>query len=198
MTIQDSLTNILAAPTPTNLWQLKGDLLQAGVPQEARLWPTLDRFFEFLNELSAALKAREYSQLATMMDIGAVGGVALESALVTKLGETDLWKRLLLGAFSESLMILASRQYVKAFQTETKVVYRAAAWHLQYELWLLSARAQPELEPASRRHAIDKLLAPTFDENVSDTLKAVLIGRLFLVLLLIHLNISLSQLARNE
>jgi hypothetical protein len=195
MSFQNSLANILAAPTPSNLWQLRGDLLQAGVPQEATLWPTLDRYFEFLNELSAALNAREYSQLASMMDIGAVGGVALESILDANLGKSDMWRRLLLGAFSESLMVLASRQYIRAFQAETKVVYRAAAWHLQRELWRLSVRAQPELDSVGRRQAIDKLLAPALDENVSDTLKAVLIGRLFLVLLLIQLNISLSEVA---
>jgi hypothetical protein len=193
MSIKNSLVQVLAAPTPASLWQLRGDILQAGVPLEAPLWSTLDQFFEFLNTLSAALSAREYSQLATMLDIGAVGGVALESIFDSNLDEADYWKRLLTGTLSESLMILASRQYVKAFQAETKTVYRAAAWHLQAELWRVSTRAQPELNLTERRQMIDELFAPVMDENVGEPLKALLIGRLFLVMLLIQLSLSLSH-----
>ncbi len=133
------------------------------------------------------MSAHEYSKLATLLDIGAVGGVALERVLESEVTSAELWRRLLIGAVSESLMVWASRQYVQAFRAEITSVYQTAAWHLYDELWRISEQAQPEQEPATRRQAIDQLLAPIHDQKLEDTVKAVLIGRIFQILLLIHL-----------
>jgi hypothetical protein len=139
------------------------------------------------------MNAHEYSKLATLLDIGAVGGVALESVLGRDLSPSDLWKRLLLGSASEGLMVLASRQYVKAFLEETTAVYQSAAWFLFHELWRLSLLNQPELAPETRRMAIDQMLAPIHDNTVNGTLKVVLIGRVFQMLLLIRLSMSIQE-----
>jgi hypothetical protein len=49
------------------------------------------------------------------------------------------------------------------------------------------------MNTADRRQLIEKLLALLHDEAVTGTIKAVLIGRLFQILLLAHLSMSLGQ-----
>ena len=192
MSINLSLAASLSSPTPAVLWQLRSDLLQGGLPPEARALAVLDNFFVFLNELSASMSAHEYSKLASLLDIGAVGGVAVQSLIESDMTTADFWKRLLAGGFSESLMVLASRQYVKAFKAEIGSICQSAAWYLFGELWQLSAQYQPELEPSVRRQHIEKLLTPIRRQEVDDTAKAVLIGRLFQILLLVHLTVELK------
>jgi hypothetical protein len=50
---------------------------------------------------------------------------------------------------------------------------------------------QPNMNNADRRQLVEKLLAPLHDEAVMGTIKAVLIGRLFQILLLANLSMSL-------
>ena len=136
------------------------------------------------------MSAHEYSKLASLLDIGAVGGVAAQSLIESDLTAADFWKRLLAGGFSESLMVLASRQYVKAFKAEIASICHSAAWYLFGQLWQLSARYQPELEPPARRQHIETLLAPIRQKEIDDTVKAILIGRLFQILLLLNLSVE--------
>lgn len=187
MNIQKSLTAVLAHPSTDTLWQLRGALRQAGWLPEAAVWPILDHFYEFLNHLSAGADAHQYSQLASLMDIGAVGGVALENLLQSDSTE-ELWKKFLAGSISEGLMVLASRQYIKAFKTEVSTIYQTAAWFLFDALWRLSTKAQPELPPAARRQHLDALLAPIHDNATPETVKIALVGLLFQTLLLAYLS----------
>ncbi|MCB8922033.1 MAG: hypothetical protein H6662_10645 [Ardenticatenaceae bacterium] len=184
--MNDTLTAVFSTPSCDTLCTLRADWLQAGYAPGAPLLGVLDQYFVFLNELSASMSAREYSHLATMFDIGAVGGVALQNLLETD-DLANLWKRLLAGGISEGLMVLASRQYVKAAETEIVSVYRNAGWYVYRALWQLSAQLQPDADPAQRRQVLDRLLAPVHDDAVPGPAKAVLLGRLFQLLLLAHL-----------
>jgi hypothetical protein len=188
MNIQESLTAVLTQPSIETLWQLRGDLRQAGLPADSPAWRVLDRFYAFINELSASMSAHEFSKVATMLDIGAVGGVAIQNLLDGDLEPAELWRRLLAGGISESLMVLASRQYVKGAKAGMIGVCQATAWTLYDELWQLSAQLQPELDPAARRQLLDNLLAAIHDDSVPETVKIGLNGRLFQILLLAHLS----------
>jgi hypothetical protein len=188
MNVQESLTAVLTTPSTDTLWQLRGDLRQAGLPAESPAWRVLDKFYTFVNELSASMSAHEYSKMATMLDIGAVGGVAIQNLLESDLEPTELWRRLLAGGIGESLMVLASRQYVKGFKAGMIGVCRATAWELYDEFWQLSAQLQPELDSAARRQLVDNLLSAIHDDSVPEAVKIGLNGRLFQILLLIHLS----------
>lgn len=181
-----SFVTLVGQPSPAGLWQLRGDLLQIGVPLETAIWCTLDEFYHFLNELLANATAREYSHFASLLDIGAVGGVALQN-LLTREGNHAFWQRLLAGGISESLMVLAARQYVKAWEGEMEGLYRTAAWNLYHALWSSSMELKPDLAPAARRAHLENLLAPLRAENSKGTAKAILIARLYQFLLLYHL-----------
>jgi hypothetical protein len=188
MNIQESLTAVLTHPSTDTLWQLRANLLQAGLPATSPVWRVLDKFYAFINELSASMSAHEYSKLATLLDIGAVGGVAIQNLLESDIEKEDLWKRLLAGGIGEGLMVLASRQYVKGAKAGMMGVCRATAWTLYDEFWQLSAQMQPDLDPTARRLLIDNLLAGIHDDSLSEVVKIALNGRLFQILLLTHLS----------
>lgn len=194
MNVQESLTAVLTQPSIDTLWQLRADLLQAELPAESSVWRILDKFYAFINELSASMSAHEFSKLATMLDIGAVGGVAIQNLLESDLEPAELWKRLLAGGIGESLMVLASRQYIKGAKAGIMGVCRATAWELYGEFWQLSSQLQPELDSPTRRQLIDNLLASIHDDAVPEMVKIGLNGRLFQILLAQHLRLSAGQL----
>lgn len=185
MSTNEALTAVLTYPNCETLCTLQAELLQSGRNPDDPLLRRLGGFFVFLNQLSAGMSARHFSHLATLFDIGAVGGVAVQNLLEAKGDLTVLWKRLLAGGLSESLMVIASRQYVKAAETEMTGAYRQAGWFLYRELWRLSAQLQPEQAREERRESLDQLLAPVHDTAVSGSVKAILLVRLFQLLLLL-------------
>jgi hypothetical protein len=141
-------------------------------------------FYTYLSELQAKYSAREYSELASLLDIGAVGVVALEN--LVEAGEA-LLQGMLLGGLSEVLMVLASRQYVKAWSREITPVHMRAAWFLRAELWRLSAARQPGMSAEERAAVVDGLLGPALDGGAAEEVRMALFGRLFQMLLIIYL-----------
>ena len=89
-------------------------LLAAGVAEGDPVWPLLDAYYDFLTALAARATSREFSHFASLLDMGAVGGVALQNLLQAE-AEGQWWGRLLAGGLSEGLMVLAARQYVRAW-----------------------------------------------------------------------------------
>jgi len=183
MKLSAIVQQVLTTPTPAALWELYGQLLAAGA--DASLIHTVETFHHYLCDLQSKATARQYSELASLLDIGAVGGVALGNLIG---GEAhDLFQRFLLGAASESLMVLASRQYIKGWGAELHSVHCQAAWFLAGELWDLSAEMQPDLPAGERWSNVQKLLAPARDPDTPNEAKAVLLGRLFQIFLLSQL-----------
>ncbi len=185
--LQDAVQPIVRQPTPAALVALQGALLASDQRGEAmeRALEMAGHFHTYLSELQSKISARDYSELASRLDIGAMGTVVLENLIAV--GPEDLWKRLLLGGLAEALMIAASRQYIKAWEVETTLVHTQAAWHLTEALWHASAQMQPGLPPEQRWQAVESLLAPVYTPDVPAPDKALLLGRVFQVLLLTHL-----------
>jgi hypothetical protein len=196
--LQDATRSILTRPTPEALVALQGALLaleghDEGVQQALEV---AGHFYSYLRELQSKVTARDYSELASRLDIGAVGSVALENLVSGDGGE--LWKRLLLGGLSEGLMVAASRQYIRAWQVEAGLVHGAATWYLGEALWRTSQRMQPDLPVQERGQAIESLLAPARDPDTPAPAKALLIGRIFQVLLLSYLDQLLSTIGEGS
>jgi hypothetical protein len=190
------LRRVLAGPAVGNLLDLQAALLSAekGAAQEQQrissALAVLDDFYEYMVELQGKLEAHAFAELASKLDIGAVGGVVLEN--IFDAGK-HLMQRLLIGGLSETLMILASRQYVKAYNRDLDAMHRQAAWRLRRHLWRLSAANRPELADETRTALVDALLAPALDEDNPGELRAILLGRLFQVLLLCYVTAFLSK-----
>lgn len=182
MPLQDSLALVLAAPSTETLWRLRADLLAAGTPTDSRLLRLLAAFHDYLDRLATGMSSRDFSHLASKLDISAISGVILE-----RLGEaantSALALELLSGAVSEGLMVLATRQHVRAWEGELAAVHRSATWFLYDELWRWTTDRRPNLAGADRRSLLDELMAPILDPDASGLVKAALICRLFQILI---------------
>ncbi|NIV39724.1 MAG: hypothetical protein GWN58_63060, partial [Anaerolineae bacterium] len=137
--LQEALKPILTLPTPEALIGLQGALLALDEKSEAKeqALEVTNRCFAYLSDLKSKITSRNYSEMASKLDIGAVGAVALESILTTD--AEDRWKGLTLGGIAEVLMVAASRQYVKGWEVETALVHSQAAWYLSEALWRASS-----------------------------------------------------------
>lgn len=198
MDLQTAVKEILTAPSPEALWELYGYLLAADA--DAPLLETVAFFHHYLCDLQSKATARQYSEFASLLDIGAVGGVAVQNlvgAFATR--ETDggreLLEKILLGTGSESLMVAASRQYVKAWQAELHSVHCQAAWFLSGALWRLGADSDVAAEPGERWARIQALFGPVRDPDVPNPDKALLLARVFQLILVSQL-IALARRAR--
>jgi hypothetical protein len=187
ISLQDAVRPVVSLPTPGALVALQGALLAADRRRQevSRALEIAGHFHAYLSELQSKVSARNYSEVASRLDIGAVGAVALENVISAE--KEDFWARFVLGGMAEALMIAASRQYIKGWEIETGLVHTQAAWCLTEALWETSIEMQPNLAPGERWQAIQALLAPAYDSDVPAPAKAVLLGRIFQILLLTHL-----------
>jgi hypothetical protein len=191
--VRETLGRVLRNPTSDGLWRLRAELLVANLPPHARTWAVIDEFRAFLDRLATSTSSREYSHLASKLDIGAVGGVVLEQLLEIEDAQ-ELALRLLTGLLSEGLMVLATRQHVKAWEGELDAVYANATWFLYGELWHWAERSKPDLAPRERRRLLDALLAPVRQAATPGFQKAVIVGLLFQVLLISHVTAEAARL----
>jgi hypothetical protein len=185
--LHEAVGLILSQPTPGVLVALQGALLASGQQGETadHALEVAGHFHAYLSELQSKISSRNYSELASRLDIGAVGMVALEN--VISANQEDFWQRLALGAVAEGLMVAASRQYVKGWEVETSLVHSHAAWYLAGALWKASTEMQSDLDAERRWQAIQALLAPAYDPEIPAADKAVLLGRTFQMLLITYL-----------
>jgi hypothetical protein len=179
---------------PDSLWQLQAGLLSARVDEDDPVWPLLDAYYDFLTTLAVRATSREFSHFASLLDMGAVGGVALQNILLAE-DEGHWWTRLLAGGLSEGLMVMAARQYVRAWEGEMEAVFTAARWQLYRELWRISAALRPALPVVERSRLLEELVAPLADHNLEGAQRAALATRLFQLLLLARVRLALGRLA---
>lgn len=198
MDLQNAVKQILTAPSTDALWELYGYLLAADA--DAPLLETVATFHHYLCDLQGKATARQYSEFASLLDIGAVGGVALQN-LVGAFGQREadggreLLEKILLGTGGESLMVAASRQYVKAWQAELHSVHCQAAWFLSGALWRLAADSGVDAEPGERWGRIRALFAPVRDPEIPNPDKALLLARVFQLVLVSQL-VALARRGR--
>ena len=104
--IHEALAAVLSSPDPRDLWKLRAELLEADVPHDARVFVVIDEFRGFLDHVATRTSSREYSELASKLDVGAVGGVVLAQVLEAE-DDRELGLKLLTAVVSEGLMVLA-------------------------------------------------------------------------------------------
>jgi hypothetical protein len=182
MPLPESRMLVLAAPSAETLWRLRGDLLESGTPPHPRLLSLLGAFHDYLDRLATGLSSRDYSNLASKLDIAAISGVILER-LAEEGSSSSLALNLVSGAISEGLMVLATRQHVRAWEGELAAVHRSAAWVLYDELWRWTTDRNPDIPSAERRALLDELMSPVLAADSPALVKAALICRLFQLLI---------------
>ncbi|MEZ4770582.1 MAG: hypothetical protein R2844_19435 [Caldilineales bacterium] len=184
--LPSALTAVLRRPDPAALVGLQEALL-ASVPAgavRAEALAAAAAFYDYLLDLEGKLTARQLSDLASWLDVAAMGLVAFENVLSGQ--ATDL-SSLLTGLLAEGAMVVASRQHVKAWEAEARIPHDRAAWQLREAFWRLSERTRPGQAAEERLERLRSLVAPAEAATVSSE-KILLLGQLFQLLLLIHVS----------
>jgi hypothetical protein len=188
MTLDRSLSLALTRPAPESLWSLRATLLVladrlplSGRALADRSLAIAGEFHHYLAELQSKMTAHEFSKLASRMDVGSVGLLALQDLVADR---EELFRKVFLGGLSEGLMVLAAQQYTKAWRTEISLVNDEALWRLYDGLWEVSRQLRPDLPAETRCDQIEALLAPVRPPEVEPSVKAAVIARLFQVLLI--------------
>ena len=197
MSIRETLSRTLTRPTPQDLWCLRAELLEAGAPPDARVLKVIAEFHQFLEQLHTGSASRHYSELASRLDVASISGVILERLLEPQ-SARELALSLLTGALSEGLMVLATRQHVKAWEEGLGSVCSGAAWFLYEELWRWARESKPELPAAERRRLLDMLFKPLCSAESGGFSRSILIGALFQLLLVGSIADALSRLSPPE
>ncbi|MCB0204768.1 MAG: hypothetical protein KDH89_08115, partial [Anaerolineae bacterium] len=105
--LASALATVLRQPDPAALVSLQEALL-ASVPAgsaRSQALATTAGFYDYLLELEGKLTARQLSELATWLDVAAMGLVAFENVISGQ--ATDL-SSMLTGLLAESAMVAAS------------------------------------------------------------------------------------------
>jgi len=183
MPLGEVLSRTLSYPTTENLWQLRTELLESGVPPGSRVWAILGEYQRFLEQVRTSTESRHYSELASKLDIASISGIVVERFLEPQ-GARELALSVIGGILSEGLMAFATRQHVKAWEAGLASVCAGSAWFLYEEMWHWAQQKKPELNLGERRHLLDHLFAPICSANPGNVSKFHLIGVLFQILLI--------------
>ena len=189
--LAQALQTMLRQPQPAALIALQEALLMdvAPSPQRDCALELVHHFYRYQTDLQTMLSARQYSELASWLDVTAVGLVAFEELMR---GSATNLRDLLIATASEGAMVLGSRQYIKSWTVEVGPIHAEAAWALREALWRLSEETQPDLAPALRLEAVRRMLPESLSQ-APNSAQAVVIGRLFQTLLLIRVRRLLAE-----
>jgi hypothetical protein len=167
---------ILAAPTPSDLWDLQKALLVIGGAAAVRARAVAREFHGCLRALESKSSSRRASRL----------GAALGSAAVASVSLPDLQRRqdialdeLFESAIPAVLEVGSAISSAQAWEVEAQLIYDDYAWFLYEELWDVSTVAVPELTAADRGARIDQVLDPLLDPTVPDDDRATLLVEVF-------------------
>jgi len=167
---------ILAAPTPSDLWDLQKALLVIGGEAAVRARAVVREFHGCLRALESKSSSRRASRL----------GAALGSAAVASVSLPDLQRRqdialeeLFESAIPAVLEVGSAISSAQAWEVEAQLIYDDYAWFLYEELWDVSTVAVPELTAADRGARIDQVLDPVLDPTVPDGDRATLLVEVF-------------------
>jgi len=167
---------ILAAPTPSDLWDLQKALLVIGGEAAVRARAVVREFHGCLRALESKSSSRRASRL----------GAALGSAAVASVSLPDLQRRqdialeeLFESAIPAVLEVGSAISSAQAWEVEAQLIYDDYAWFLYEELWDVSTVAVPELTAADRGARIDQVLDPLLDPTVPDGDRATLLVEVF-------------------
>lgn len=181
------LKNLLTVPISQSLWQLRGDLLELDVAPDALIWPVIDQFYALTGAIEDNFTLRQHEEIAELVEMIDIGGAPVQKLIEATVPTDKLWVALLNEGIGMGLTTMASRKFVKMAGTAMVPVYRQAGWDLYMLLWELMGEVMAGRETAVRRKLIEQILNPVEEPTVNQTVKLVLIIRLYQALLLLHL-----------
>lgn len=156
------------------LWSVSGELNTLKVLERIKKKPSkevqaaiqaslevVEDFLEFLVEVHSEAESADYSEKASLYDLAAIGALAVQDAMPR--GEGVTLSNVLLGAFSEGLILLGSRQYVAGAKGIVDARLRIHSHRVYTRLWDLPVEFKKQFsedDVEALRGSIDSL----FDE----------------------------------
>jgi len=178
--LHSTLTRILTAPDPVDLWQLQADLLALGGETAQKAREVAREFHSCLRNLESKTASRSASRWGAVLATAAVSSVGLQEMIAE---QEDPLQRLLASGVTAMLEVGSAAKYVHAWEVEAALLYYDVAWYLYGELWEVSQATRPELSSEARQTYINQLLKPILDPEVAEAAKSALLVRLFQVVL---------------
>jgi hypothetical protein len=173
---RSAFQRVLAEPRPSDLWELKKELLALEDPRAARARGVARAFHACLRTLESKSASRSASRWGAVLGTAAVGSVGLRELR----GRQELaLEELLASAVPAALEVGSAVESARAWEVEAQLVYDEYAWFLYGELWGLSTDERPDLSATERRTLLDELLDPLLDVSVPDGIRAALVVDVF-------------------
>jgi hypothetical protein len=173
---RSSFEQILANPTPDELWEFQKVLLVVDGPEAARARDVARAFHACLRTLESKSASRTASRWGAVLGTAAVASVSLPE--LRERQERDLGT-LLESALPAVLEVGAALRSAEAWEIEAGLIYDEFAWFLYEELWDISLQVRPELTADERRQRIDQVLDPLLDPDLPDKDRATLVIDVF-------------------
>lgn len=107
-------------------------------------------FHTFASEVKGFVISRDYSEKASLYEIGSIGALAIENVLTA---EKVTLLRLMMSGLSEGLAYLSSRQYVHGSSAVLESIYRNHSATMYEELWSLAVEFRGPLDEKAAREA---------------------------------------------
>jgi hypothetical protein len=207
--VEEKLIEVLNDMSPERVWDLSSELsaLKASVGLKrgkgsVQLVEALDEsldvagdFHEFSVEMRSEIESRDFSQMASIFDLTAIGTLAAQDIL-PHLDEISLPK-ILLGALSEGLIFLGSRQYVAGAQKIVNARLRIHSLKVYRRLWELPMDFKThftEKDVGRLQESLEKFFAELLREDVPPPSKIAVLLQFYTLILAIQIEKTIRAL----
>jgi hypothetical protein len=196
----EELKNKLAHwnPDPSAIWELRSSAQALGAYLETRaqiknkglaksacedIVAIGKDLYDYANEIRQHVSAKGYTQIATLFDLVAIGGLAIQD--LTN-GKWMNWKNVLTSATSEGSVLLASVQYIKAAEANLVATVKNHTLIVSDHLWATTVRLKKGMSPVEiveTRRGLDKFFAQISSQAMPLELRVALLFQLYTILL---------------
>ncbi len=161
-----------------------------------RALEAVGHFHTFASEIKGFVISRDYSEKASLYEVGSIGVLAIENILTAD--EVSLL-RLMMSGLSEGLAYLSSRQYVHGSSAVLESIYRNHSATMYEELWSMATEFRGPLDEAAAREVqagIDSFFAGLGSPGVKVDQRVAALYQLYGILVLIRCADLLQRLRK--
>ncbi len=210
--LADSFQGVLAQAVPRMddeaTFRLRSELstvraiLSTGKPDQElleavdRTLTAVGRLHSFANEVKGFVVSKDFSEKASLFDIGSIGILAVENVLTAE--RVSLF-RLLMSGLSEGLAFLASRQYIYGSAAVLESLYRTHSATLYDDLWALAAEFRGPLDEKAAREVqggLDEFFRKLSAPGVSVDSRVAALYQMYGILVLVRCADLLQRLQK--
>jgi hypothetical protein len=144
------------------------------------------RFHAFASEVKGFVVSREFSEKASLFDIGAIGILGVENILTA---ERKSLLRILMSGLSEALVFAASRQYIHGATAVLEGLYRTNSAALYDDLWALATEFRGPMDEEAAREVqagLDGFFGQVSAPGVPVDARVVAVYQMYGVLVLVR------------